>query len=66
VTLDDQGNVRPLIPRYFRTLSVAQEENGQSRIYLGIHWSFGKTEGIAQGRRVANAVFQRAFVKLSR
>ncbi len=39
----------------------AEEENGQSRIYLGIHWSFDKTEGIAQGRRVANYVFRNAF-----
>jgi hypothetical protein len=60
-TLDNQGNVRPLLPRSFRRLSEAEEENGQSRIYLGIHWSFDKTEGIAQGRRVADYVFRRAF-----
>ena len=62
VTLDNDSNVRPLLPRSFSTLSQAEEENGQSRIYLGIHWSFDKTEGIAQGRRVANFVFQNAFV----
>ena len=61
MTLDNEGNVRPLIPRSFETLSEAEEENGQSRIYLGIHWSFDKTEGIAQGRRVADAVFRGAF-----
>jgi hypothetical protein len=61
VTKDNSGNVRPLIPRSFSTLSQAEEENGQSRIYLGIHWSFDKTEGIAQGRRVADYVFKRAF-----
>jgi hypothetical protein len=43
------------------TLSQAEEENGQSRIYLGIHWSFDKTEGRSQGRKVANYVFQNAF-----
>jgi hypothetical protein len=57
VTRDNQGNVRPLLPRSFATLSQAEEENGQSRIYLGIHWSFDKTEGIAQGRRIADYVF---------
>jgi hypothetical protein len=60
-TLDNQGNPRPLLPRTFSSLSQAEEENGQSRIYLGIHWSFDKTEGIAQGRRVASYIFANAF-----
>jgi hypothetical protein len=57
--------VRPLLPRSFRSLSQAEEENGQSRIYLGIHWAFDKTEGIVQGRRVADYVFAHAFVPLT-
>jgi hypothetical protein len=58
VTRDHAGNIRPLVERRFSSLSQAEEENGQSRIYLGIHWSFDKTEGIAQGRRVADYVFK--------
>ena len=61
VTRDHAGNVRPLIERTFASLSQAEEENGQSRIYLGIHWAFDKTAGIAQGRRVADYVFTHAF-----
>ena len=49
MTLDNQGNPRPLLPRSFTNFSQAEEENGQSRIYLGIHWSFDKTAGITQG-----------------
>jgi len=42
VTKGADGIVRPLKPRSFNSLSEAEEENGQSRIYLGIHWSFDK------------------------
>lgn len=56
-TVDQNGNVRPLLPRHFDTLSQAEEENGQSRIYLGIHWSFDKTGGILQGNQIADWAF---------
>jgi len=36
ITRDNDGSVRPLRPRTFTSLSQAEEENGQSRIYLGI------------------------------
>jgi len=64
VTRDSDGAVRPLVPRFFRSLSQAEEENGESRIYLGIHWDFDKSEGIAQGRKVADYVFDHAFTPL--
>jgi len=60
-TVGNDGEIRPLVPRSFRSFSQAEEENGQSRIYLGIHWEFDKTQGIAQGRKVANHVFDNAF-----
>jgi hypothetical protein len=66
ITRDNQGIVRPFKPRTFKSLSEAEEENGQSRIYLGIHWAFDKTEGIAQGRKVADYVFEHAFTPLHR
>ena len=62
ITQDNQGTVRPHRPRRFASLTEAEEENGQSRIYLGIHWAFDKTAGIAQGRRIADYVFHHAFV----
>src|SRR5881628_1798267 len=64
VTRDNNGSTRPLVARSFSSLSEAEEENGQSRIYLGIHWAFDKTEGISQGRNVADYVFDHAFTPL--
>ncbi|PKN63399.1 MAG: hypothetical protein CVU57_19145 [Deltaproteobacteria bacterium HGW-Deltaproteobacteria-15] len=62
MTLDrDCGKVRPLILRRFSSFSEAEEENGQSRIYLGVHWSFDKTEGIDYGRKMADYVYKNVF-----
>jgi hypothetical protein len=61
VTAAVGGEVRPLIPRTFENLTQAEQENGQSRIYLGIHWHFDKDEGIVQGRKVADLVFDTIY-----
>jgi hypothetical protein len=64
ITKDNDGHMRPLLPRTFSSLSQAEEENGQSRIYLGIHWSFDKTAGIAMGNQVADYVLSNVFLPL--
>ena len=61
VTAANDGNVPPLIPRSFSTPSQAEEEKGQSRIYLGIHWAFDNAAGSAQGRQVGDYVFDNVF-----
>jgi membrane-associated phospholipid phosphatase len=58
ITTDQNGNVRPVVTRSYTSFSQAAEENGQSRIYLGIHWSFDKVQGIAQGKKIADYIFQ--------
>ena len=63
-TRDNHGNIRPIRQRSFTSLSQAEEENGQSRVYLGIHWVFDKTTGIKQGRNVANYIFEHIFKPL--
>src|SRR5262245_7854554 len=57
ITRGADGMVRPVVARTFHSFSEAAEENGQSRIYLGIHWAFDKTEGIVCGDHVADYVF---------
>lgn len=49
----------------FKNLDEPEEENGQSRIYLGIHWSFDKTEGIKQGREIGGYVFDNTLKRKS-
>jgi hypothetical protein len=56
-TRDQNGNVRPVVKQHFTSFSQAMEQNGQSRIYLGIHWRFDKVDGIQMGTHVANFVF---------
>jgi hypothetical protein len=57
VTRGADGQVRPVVARTFHSFSQAAEENGQSRIYLGIHWAFDKVQGISSGNQVASFVF---------
>jgi hypothetical protein len=56
-TLDQNGNVRPVVRLHFTSFSQAAEQNGQSRIYLGIHWKFDKVQGIKLGTEIGNFVF---------
>lgn len=63
-TVDAQGNVRPLHPRHFSRISQVEDENGDSRIFLGIHFKFDKTAGAVMGHAVADEVFEKLFQKL--
>ncbi len=55
------GTIRPLRPAKFKSFTDAEFDNGQSRIYMGVHWLFDASEGIVEGNRVADFVFGHAF-----
>jgi membrane-associated phospholipid phosphatase len=44
-------------PRSYASLQQAIEENGQSRIYLGVHWQFDNTRGQTLGQQVADYIW---------
>jgi hypothetical protein len=63
ITRDNQGNVRPLWPRSFATLTEAEKDNAVSRIYLGVHFRFDVEAGMTTGRRVGGDIFARGLVQ---
>jgi hypothetical protein len=44
MTVAADGQARSVVSRTFSSLSAAKFENAQSRIYLGIHWSFDRDD----------------------
>lgn len=54
---------RPLVPVRYRNLSVAEIENGRSRVFNGVHWQIDSDIGIQQGQQTAryarSTLFQR-------
>jgi hypothetical protein len=61
ITRDNEGWVRGRIPRTYSSLSQAELENGNSRIWLGVHWRFDLA-AIGQGNAIANYVFDHGLV----
>lgn len=48
----------PGLTRSFTGFSQAAQENGDSRVYAGIHFRSAVTDGIAQGRKIGRFVFK--------
>lgn len=51
----------PGVTRSFDSFSQAAQENGESRIYLGIHFGFDNIQGQVVGRNVADYVIAHAL-----
>jgi hypothetical protein len=55
------GGIRPRFERHFKNFTEAETENGQSRVWMGIHWQYDAKDGIKQGNGIGKAVFHTAF-----
>lgn len=60
----DLNGVRALVPRSFTSLSQAEDENGYSRMPLGIHFICDKTQGIILGNAIGDYIFDHCFTSL--
>ncbi|MBV8632842.1 MAG: vanadium-dependent haloperoxidase [Silvibacterium sp.] len=58
---DVSGQTRPLRPLRFHSLTEAERQNAESRVYLGVHWQFDSDAGIVMGNQVADWVWGHAF-----
>ncbi len=54
------GNETPRtsVTAHFESFQEAEFHNAQSRIFIGIHWSFDATHGIKQGNLISEHVFE--------
>jgi len=58
---DINGNLMPLEPVTFKSLSEADYDNAESRIWIGVHWQFDADTGDTVGQNVADYVLSHAF-----
>jgi hypothetical protein len=62
---DVRSDELPGVVRHFSSFSEAAEENGRSRIYLGIHYNFDDVYGRAMGDQIADYVHEHLFQPLA-
>lgn len=55
------GQIRPFVPVRFRNLIAAQQENGRSRVFNGVHWEPDDTEGQNIGTSIVRFTLTQKF-----
>lgn len=58
---DENAGVRPFVPVRYRNLLEAQQENGRSRVFNGVHWEPDDTEGQNLGTSIVRFALTQKF-----
>lgn len=58
LALSSNASVAGPITRTFNSIDQAIKENGDSRVFVGVHFQFSSDEGSKQGLNAANEVWQ--------
>jgi hypothetical protein len=62
---NDKGQLMPLIPVTFNSLTDAESDNAESRIWVGVHWQFDANMGVLAGNQTADFVMANAFQRVA-
>jgi len=60
-TIDSEDPLYHAGSRTYTSFTDIAQENGRSRVYLGVHWNFDSTEGYTCGTGVGNWAYDRLF-----
>jgi membrane-associated phospholipid phosphatase len=63
---DIYGHLMPLHPLSYGSLTDAEYDNAESRVWIGVHWQFDADAGVHQGNQLADYVFANAFQAVPR
>jgi PAP2 superfamily/Vanadium chloroperoxidase N-terminal domain len=58
---EEGEELRPLVPVRYRSLLSAQQENGRSRVFNGVHWEPDDTEGQNLGTSIVRYTLTQKF-----
>jgi hypothetical protein len=63
-TVDTEDPTSPVKSKTFTTFDQAAAENAESRVWLGVHYPWDATDGLALGERIADHVVTHKLVRI--
>jgi hypothetical protein len=59
--VNDLGVTQPYHPLTFSSLTQAEYENSESRVYIGVHWQYDADIAVNMGNQIGDYVFANSF-----